>query len=214
MVKQIQYKLCVVLVILCSSCTIHRPAYLKEVHPPYMSGKLNGYSCNFLWSIDIPITKNVCFNESGAKLTGIQYTYNDSSIIYITTEKESVNYSHIISSISTIDSLRRFRPIFLEAIPPFKDTLDYRGVDDNIGIVWRDRTIRIYSSYFSVGYVVKDSARTKQFDDYIESLKLEYIVPRQEHIDNEIRAIKERGGDSAFYKLLEEKIHPKELLDN
>ena len=204
MMKQIQYKLCVVvLVILCSSCTIHRPAYLKDFHYPYIKGRLNGYSCNFLWSIDIPITKNVFFFESDAKLTGIQYTYNDSSIIYITTEKESLNYSHIVSSIDVVDSLRRFRPIYLEAFLPYKDTLDFRGVD-NDGIAWREKTIRIYSSYLSVGYVNRNSANTNLFDTYIESLKMDYTVPRQEDIDNEIRGVKERNGDSVFIKMLED----------
>jgi hypothetical protein len=114
-----------------------------------------------------------------------------------------VNYSHIVSSVNAVDSLRRFRNVFYQPCLPYKDTLDFRGID-NEGIAWRDRTVRIYSSFFSVGYILKDSTNTKQYDDYIESLKLDYTVPDQEDIDNEIRYTHEMGGDSDFYRRLEE----------
>lgn len=201
--KRLVYILGILTLFIIFSCAVHRPAYLKGCHFPYTSGKFYDYSCDFIWSIDIPVTKNVSFYDSGGNFAGIIYTYNDSSIIYVTTEKRFVNYSHIVSSINAVDSLRRFRDVFLQAVLPYKDTLDFRGID-NEGIAWRDRTVRIYSSFFCVGYIIKDSTNTRQYDDYIESLKLEYTVPLQEDIDNEIRAIKERGGDSAFYRRLEE----------
>jgi hypothetical protein len=114
-----------------------------------------------------------------------------------------VNYSHIVSSVNAVDSLRRFRNVFYQPCLPYKDTLDFRGID-NEGIAWRDRTVRIYSSFFSVGYILKDSTNTKQYDDYIESLKLDYTVPEQEVIDYQIRYTHEMGGDSDFYRRLEE----------
>lgn len=203
--KRLVYILSILTLFVIFSCAVHRPAYLKGYHFPYTSGKFYSYSCDFLWSIDIPVTKNVSFYDSGGTFAGIIYTYNDSSIIYVTTEKmfANCNYSHIVSSINAVDSLRRFRNVFYQACLPYKDTLDFRGID-NEGTAWRDRTVRIYSSFFSVGYILKDSTNTRQYDDYIESLKMDYTVSDQEQIDNEIRYINERGGDSVFYKLLEE----------
>ena len=195
----------VVLMFICSSCFVHRPDELDllNLHAPYKSGMFHGYSCDFTWSIDVPTTKKVFFHYSGPRIDGIQYTYSDSSFIYVTTQVRSENYSHIVSSINAVDSLRRFRPIFLQAFLPYKDTLDFRGVD-NDGIAWREKTIRIYSSYLSVGYVNRNSANTNLFDTYIESLKMDYTVPLQEDIDNEIRGVKERNGNSVFIKMIED----------
>ena len=201
--KRLVYILSILTLFVIFSCAVHRPAYLKGYHFPYTNGKFYAYSCDFIWSIDIPVTKNVSFHDDGGTFAGIIYTYNDSSIIYVTTKKRFVNYSHIVSSVNAVDSLRRFRNLLYQAALPYKDTLDFSGID-NEGIAWRDRTVRIYSSFFSVGYILKDSTNTKQYDDYIESLKLDYTVPDQEIIDYQIRYTHEMGGDSDFYKHLED----------
>lgn len=59
------------------------------------------------------------------------------------------NYSHIVSSINAVDSLRRFRNVFYQACLPYKDTLDFRGID-NEGTAWRDRIGQyVYTVHFS-----------------------------------------------------------------
>ena len=119
--KRLVYILSILTLFVIFSCAVHRPAYLKGYHFPYTNGKFYAYSCDFIWSIDIPVTKNVSFHDNGGTFAGIIYTYNDSSIIYVTTKKRFVNYSHIVSSVNAVDSLRRFRDVFYEAFLPYKD---------------------------------------------------------------------------------------------
>lgn len=93
-----------------------------------------------------------------------QYTYPDSSIIYLTDEKGgSLNYSNIVKQEGSLGKLLGFQA-------EKNDTLTLCGQDSNC-LFWKSKFL---GNYLTIGYLKVPEREKHIYDDALESLRIIY----------------------------------------